>query len=169
MSSFQKVTLVGRLGSDPEMKYLDNGTPITEFSLAVNEYTRPAKGKKRGSQTTVWFEISCWNKLAETTAEHLAKGRQVLVEGKMKTPRPWIDRDGNARCSLNVSAIDVKFLDSKRDEDLDDYEVDNDEQVTPASTTASFQDTTYKKPVEDSYKEDDEDVDIEDVEIIPWA
>jgi single-strand DNA-binding protein len=166
MSSYQKVTLVGRLGSDPVMKYLDDGKAITEFSLAVNERGRPAKGKKRASQTTVWFEITCWEKLAETTAEHLSKGRQVLVEGKMKAPRPWIDRDGKALCSLNVSALDVKFLDSKHNDDLEDYQEDT-EQETPATPTASFEDRTYKK-VDDTYKEDDEDVEIEDVEIIPW-
>lgn len=162
MSSYQKITLVGRLGSDPEMKFLDDGKAVTEFSLAVNERGRPAKGKKRASQTTTWFTITCWEKLAETTAEHLSKGRQVLVEGKMKTPRPWIDRDGKARCSLNVSAGDVKFLDSKRDEDFEnDYEEDTEDTPAPASK-ATFADPTYEE-------DESEDVDIEDVEIIPWA
>ena len=120
MSSYQKITLVGRLGSDPQMKYLDDGRAVTEFSLAVNEYSRPAKGKKRGSKTTTWFKITCWERLAETAAEHLSKGRQVLVEGKVKNPRPWSDRNGEPRCNLDVVAFDVRFLDGKNDDSFED-------------------------------------------------
>ena len=166
MSSYQKITLVGRLGSNPQMKYLDDGRAVTEFSLAVNEYSRPAKGKKRGSKTTTWFKITCWERLAETAAEHLSKGRQVLVEGKVKNPRPWSDRNGEPRCNLDVVAFDVRFLDGKNDDSFEDgYEEDTDTD-TSVTKTASFQDPTYEKVPSSTYEEDD--LGIEDVEIIPW-
>ena len=166
MSSYQKITLVGRLGSNPQMKYLDDGRAVTEFSLAVNEYSRPAKGKKRGSKTTTWFKITCWERLAETAAEHLSKGRQVLVEGKVKNPRPWSDRNGEPRCNLDVVAFDVRFLDGKNDDSFEDeYEEDTDTD-TSVTKKASFQDPTYEKGPDSTYEEDD--LGIEDVEIIPW-
>jgi len=157
MSSYQKITLVGRLGKDPTMKYTDEGTAVTEFSLAVNERSRPAKGKKRATQTTVWFEITCWDKLAETVAQHLNKGRLVLIEGKMKSARAWLDRSGEPRCNLEVTARDVQFLDSKHEADFEaEYEEDIEEKTPPP----------FRDPV---YDQKEEDYDIEDVDLIPYS
>ena len=155
--SYQKITLVGRLGKDPAMKYTDEGVAVTEFSLAVNERSRPAKGKRRAAQTTVWFEITCWDKLAETVAQHLNKGRMVLIEGKMKSARAWLDRNGEPRCNLEVTARDIQFLDAKHEADFEEeYEEDTEEKTPPP----------FRDPV---YDQKEEEYDIEDVDIIPYS
>ena len=146
----QRITLVGNLGDDPQMKYLNDGRAVTEFSLAVNEYTgRRRKGgkKQQSDEETVWFKITTWETLAETCAEHLFKGRKVLVEGKLRKLRPWLDRDGNPRCDLELTAREVKFLDSKdsRDGIPEEGYVEDREDAASADTSAPpYRDTDYE-------------------------
>ena len=81
---FQNHIIVGNLGADPEMRYLPDGTAVTNFSVAVNQ--------KRGeNETTTWVRVTAWNKLAEVCNEYLEKGRPVLVQGsRMKVSHlPW--------------------------------------------------------------------------------
>lgn len=143
--TYQRTTLVGNLGDDPQMKYLNDGRAVTEFSLAVNEYTgRRRKGGKhqQSDEETVWFKVTTWETLAETCAEHLFKGRKVLVEGKLRKARPWLDRDGNPRCDLELTAREVKFLDSKESRNgipEDEYVEDREEGSAP-----TYQDTDYE-------------------------
>ncbi|MBV7326801.1 single-stranded DNA-binding protein [Chloroflexi bacterium TSY] len=107
---YQQLTLVGNLGHDPEMRYTPNGTPVTSFSLAVNRSWTDHNGDRQ--ERTTWFRISIWNKQAEVCAQYLTKGRQVLVIGEVNEARPWIDQEGNARASLEVTARQVQFLGS---------------------------------------------------------
>ncbi len=110
---YQELILVGRLGRDPEMRYLQNGTPVCSFSVATDK--RWTDADKQQHESTVWFKVSTWRRLAETCNEHLSKGRQVLVVGELRTPEPYQSRDGEWRASLDVTARSVQFLDSKRD------------------------------------------------------
>ena len=73
---FQTLTLVGNLGSDPEMRLTASGTSVASFTLAVNKTWVTQDGEKK--EKTTWFRITAWRKLAETAAQHLAKGRQIL-------------------------------------------------------------------------------------------
>lgn len=106
MSGYNKVMVIGNLGGDPEMRYTTNGDAVTNFSVAVNEsWGSPEDRKER----TEWVRVVCWNKLAETCAQYLTKGRQVFVEGRLQT-RSWEDQSGQKRYSTEVVASQVRFL-----------------------------------------------------------
>jgi single-strand DNA-binding protein len=110
---YQKLILIGRLGRDPEMRYTQDGTPVTSFSVATDRRWTDASGQKQ--QKTTWFKISAWRKLAETCNQYLTKGKQVLVEGELSEPKPYQKRDGTWGASLDVRAINVKFLGSREE------------------------------------------------------
>lgn len=112
---YQKVIIMGNLGSDPEMRYMSDGTAVTNFSVATNRrWTNRASGEQQ--EETTWFRVSVWGRQAETTNEYLSKGRQVLVEGRMKPdpqtggPRLWTGQDGATRASYEITAESVRFV-----------------------------------------------------------
>ena len=107
---YQSTTIVGRLGSDPEMRYTPNGTPVASFSVAVNKRWTGQDGEAQ--ERTTWFRVTAWRKLAETCAQHLSKGRLVLVEGDIDASA-WTGQDGQPRASLELTARTVKFLSPK--------------------------------------------------------
>ena len=76
---YQQLTLVGNLGSTPEMRYTPSGVAVTSFRLAVNRNWTSSEGEQK--EKTTWFNITCWRGLAETVNQYLDKGRQVLVVG----------------------------------------------------------------------------------------
>jgi len=111
---YHKVTIIGNLGGDPEMRYMPDGTPVTSFSVATNrKWTN--KDSSKGDET-VWFRVSAWRRLGEICNQYLSKGRQVYVEGRLtpdKTtggPRVWTGNDGTPRASYEITALEVKFL-----------------------------------------------------------
>lgn len=123
--SYQNLTLVGNLGADPEMRYLPDGTPVTNFSLAVNRKWNNADGSK-GEETT-WFRVSAWRRQAEVAAQYLSKGRQVMVVGTLTPddnggPRVWTAQDGTARASFEVRANRIIFLGSGNTQDQGGYQ-----------------------------------------------
>ncbi|MFO7917478.1 MAG: single-stranded DNA-binding protein [Anaerolineae bacterium] len=105
---YQKVIIIGNLGSDPEMRYTPDGTPVTNFSVATNRRWTDSDGQTQ--ERTVWFRVTAWRRLAETCNQYLSKGRQVFVEGRLRTPEPYQGRDGQWRASLEVTARNVRFL-----------------------------------------------------------
>ena len=105
---YQKIIIVGNLGRDPEMRYLQDGTPVTSFSVATSRHWTDSAGQKQ--EKTIWFKVSAWRKLAEVCSQYLAKGRQVMVEGEITEPKPFQGKDGEWRASLDVTALNVKFL-----------------------------------------------------------
>lgn len=105
---FQQLILVGNLGSDPEMRYTPSGVPVANFSLAVNKRYAGQDGQL--IEKTTWFRVAVWNKQAETVSQYLSKGRQVLVIGEINEAKPFTDRDGNVRATLEVTAFTVRFL-----------------------------------------------------------
>jgi single-strand DNA-binding protein len=124
---YQEITLVGNLGRDPEMRYTRDGTPVTDFSMATNEKWPDSNGNPQ--ERTTWWKVTFWRRQAEVANEYLRQGSLVMVKGVMNTdpktgqPRIWTDRDGNARCSLEVTGRILKLLggrsgDSPRDEDV---------------------------------------------------
>jgi len=110
---YQKLIIIGNLGRDPEMRYTQDGTPVTNFSVATNRQWTDASGQVQ--KRTVWFRVSAWRRLAETCNQYLSKGRQVLVEGEIQEPRVWQGQDGQWRASLDVTARAVKFLGGRAD------------------------------------------------------
>lgn len=114
MSGINKVIILGRLGQDPEVKTFDDGGAVTSFSVATSE-----KWKKDGEdkEKTEWHRISCFGKLGEVAAKYLVKGRQVYIEGKIRT-RSW-DKDGETRYATDIIADKIEFIgDSKSSEDV---------------------------------------------------
>ena len=108
MASLNKVMIIGYLGNDPEMRYSANGTPQTEFRVAVSHRYTSREGERR--EETEWFQIVAFNKLAETCSQYLQKGRQAYVEGRLRT-RSWEGTDGNKHYRTEVIASTVSFLD----------------------------------------------------------
>lgn len=108
---YQRTVIVGNLGRDPEMRHLASGTPVCTFSVATSRRWTDADGTSQ--ERTVWFRVTAWRKLAETCNQYLAKGRSVLVEGELTEPRPYEGKDGEWRASLDLNALNVKFLGSK--------------------------------------------------------
>jgi len=107
MASLNKVMIIGNLGADPEMRYTANGNAVTTFNVATNESWTDQQGERR--ERTEWFSVVTWNRLAETCAQYLIKGRQVYVEGRLQT-RSWEGQDGQKRYRTEVIAETVRFL-----------------------------------------------------------
>ena len=107
-----KIMLIGRLGSDPEMRYTASGTPVTQFRIAVNRRARSAAGDQPREETD-WFTVIGWNKLAEIMGQYLTKGARVFVEGRLQT-RSWEGQDGQKRYATEIVANDMIMLDTRR-------------------------------------------------------
>lgn len=107
MASFNKITIVGYLGKDPEIKYLTSGDGICSFSVATTERKKDKSGDYQDS--TLWFRVNVWGKQGEACNQYLSKGSQVYVCGRL-SQQTYTDRDGNVRTSLDVRADDVQFL-----------------------------------------------------------
>jgi single-strand DNA-binding protein len=110
MSSLNKVMLIGRLGKDPEIRYTQDGAPVASFSLATGEFWTDKSGTRQ--ERTEWHNIVAWNKLADLSKRYLAKGRQVYIEGRIRT-REWDDRDGNKRRTTEIIASQMVLLGSR--------------------------------------------------------
>jgi single-strand DNA-binding protein len=102
-----KVILIGNLGADPEMKYTAGGTAICKFRLATTEQSKDRDGNAQ--ERTEWHRVVAWAKLAEICGQYLSKGKQVYVEGSLRTTS-WDDQDGNKRYMTEVNARDIQFL-----------------------------------------------------------
>jgi single-strand DNA-binding protein len=105
-----KVILIGRLGADPEVRYTQDGSMVTNFRLATNEQWTDKSGEKM--QRTEWHRIVTFGKLAEICGNYLSKGRLVYTEGRIQT-RAWDDRDGNKRYTTEIIATNMQILEPK--------------------------------------------------------
>jgi single-strand DNA-binding protein len=111
--SFNKITIVGNLGRDPELRYTAQGTPVCSFSIATNERRKDRTGEMQDH--TTWFRVTLWNRMAETASQYLQKGKQVYIEGRLRVEE-YIDRDGKPRHSLEVFGTDMQFIGSRNDD-----------------------------------------------------
>ena len=119
---YQQIIIVGNLGSDPEMRYMPDGTAVTNFSVATNRKWTDGNGNPQEEVT--WFRVSVWGRQAETTNQYLAKGSKVLVEGQLRPdpatggPRIWTrSSDGTVGASYEIKADTVRFLSGRDDGD----------------------------------------------------
>jgi single-strand DNA-binding protein len=108
--SVNKVILIGRLGKDPEVKYTPSGAPVAKFTLATDEVFKDRSGEQQ--KHTEWHNIVAWNKLAEICGEYLTKGKQVYIEGRIRS-RQWEDQAGNKRTAYEIIALGMQMLGSK--------------------------------------------------------
>ena len=120
-----KVMLIGNLGRDPELRYTPSGRPVVTFSLASSRNWVTADGTRRDS--TEWFDIVAWGRLAEICKQYLVKGSRVYVEGRLKT-REWADKNGQRQSRVEVVANEMIMLDPRSsgqlDEDVDEPDTD---------------------------------------------
>jgi len=107
MAGVNKVMLIGNLGKDPQVNYLDNGVAVANFSLATTENYKNKEGE-RVSQTE-WHNIVLWRGLAEVAEKYLKKGSSVYIEGKIKT-RKWEDKEGVTRYSTEILGDNMTML-----------------------------------------------------------
>ena len=110
--SVNKVILIGRVGRDPEVRYTSGGSPVATFSLATDESFKGRNGEQQ--QHTEWHRIVAWSKLAEICGEYLTKGKQVYIEGSIRS-RQWEDQSGNKRTSYEIIARNMQMLGSRSD------------------------------------------------------
>ncbi len=112
MAGVNKVIIVGRLGQDPEIRYMADGTAVTNFSLATSETWKDKQtGEKK--ERTEWHRIVAWRQLGELCGKYLSKGRECYIEGRLQT-RSW-EKDGITRYTTEIVATDVRFLGSRDD------------------------------------------------------
>ena len=102
-----KIIVIGNLGRDPEMRYLPSGQSVTSFSVASNYKYTTGSGEQK--EETEWFNVSVWGKLGETCNQYLTKGRQVYLEGRLRS-RSYEGRDGQTRFVNDINVTDVQFL-----------------------------------------------------------
>jgi single-strand DNA-binding protein len=108
MAGVNKVILIGNLGADPEVKYLSNGTTVANFRMATSE---SRVNRSSGEKTTVteWHRVVAFGRLAEICGEYLNKGKQVYIEGRIRT-RSWESKDGNRRYTTEIVASQMQML-----------------------------------------------------------
>lgn len=111
--SVNKVILIGNLGRDPEVRFTPSGRAVTRFPLATSEVWTDADGNRQ--ERTEWHNIVVWGKQGENCGQYLSKGRQVYVEGSIRT-RSYDDREGNRRYMTEIIAQRVRFLGGGRGE-----------------------------------------------------
>jgi len=114
VNSLNRVILLGRLGQKPELRVLPGGDrSIARFSLATNERVFNPKTNET-SDRTEWHKIVVWGKQAEFCEKYIDKGRQVLIEGRLRT-RSWEDKDGNKRTTTEIEAQNIVLVGSRRE------------------------------------------------------
>lgn len=102
MANYNSISIIGHVGRDPDMKYNNDGNALCKFSVAVTD-------KRGGNETTQWFNVAAFGRLAETCNQYVRKGMAIMIVGPV-TLNQYVDRNGEHRASLDVVARDVQFL-----------------------------------------------------------
>ena len=111
--SVNKVILLGRIGKDPETRYMTNGEAVTNFSLATSEKWKDKSGEQQ--EKTEWHNCTTYRRLAEVVGEYVHKGDQIYVEGKLQT-RKWQDKEGHDKYTTDIIVDKVDFIGGKRED-----------------------------------------------------
>lgn len=108
-----KVFLLGRLGKDPEVRYLENNRAVANFTLATNEVFIDKSGNK--VEQTDWHNVEMWDALARNAEKVLKKGRTVFIEGKIKN-ETWVDKEGHKRSAVRIRALQFQVVSTPNSE-----------------------------------------------------
>lgn len=108
--SVNKVILIGHLGKDPEVRYLEHNKVVANFTLATSETFTNKSGEKQTE--TEWHQVELWDNLARVAEKYLKKGAQVFIEGRIKTER-WTDKEGNEKSGKKIRATSLTLLGAK--------------------------------------------------------
>lgn len=122
---FQTIIVLGNVGRDPEMRYMPDGTGVTNFSIATSRrWTDRATGEPKDE--TTWFRVSVWGRQAETANEYISKGRTVLVEGRLRPdpqsggPRTFTRQDGTVGASFEIHAFNFRLVGGREERSFDE-------------------------------------------------
>jgi len=113
MAGVNKVMLIGRLGRDPELKYLQDGREVCNFSMATSQIRKDKSGEKK--ESTEWHKVVFFGAFAAAIGKYTSKGSLVYVEGFIRT-RSWEDKSGNKKQITEIVGQNCQFLDSKKEE-----------------------------------------------------
>lgn len=122
---YQKILMVANCGNDPEMRFLPNGTPTTQFRIVSNHSYTDVKGERK--ESAEWFTAITYKGLAETCNNYLHKGSRVFVEGRLRS-RSWDGNDGQKRFVNEVIVQKIIFLDKPKDAKKAEEAVDNEDE-----------------------------------------
>lgn len=148
MAGLNKVMLIGRLGKDPEIRYMPSGKAVANFSMATSETWKDKQtGERR--EATEWHNIVMFDRLAEIAGEYLRKGGQCYIEGKLTT-RKWQDKEGRDRWTTEIVASSLQLLGSKSDSAGRD--TNNHEGQGRASRPAQQQ--QQQQPADETFEDD---------------
>jgi single-strand DNA-binding protein len=134
MIGLNKVFLMGNLTRDPELRYTPNGTAVAGFGVAVNRRYTTKEGDRK--EDVDFFEVEVWDKQAENCNEYLAKGRGILVEGRLRQDR-WEDESGNKRSKLKIVASSVQFMPRR---------LDNEQTTDESPSPSASENDSYEEP-----------------------
>ena len=151
MANLNKVTLIGRLGQDPEIRYTQSGSAVANTTIATNDFWTDKQGEKQ--ERTEWHSLVMWGKLADLAQSYLKKGSQIYVEGRLQT-RDWEDQQGQKHYKTEVVVTTMQFLDS-RISDSESAQTGVSSQYTE-STSSSSGYTTNTESNETGSKQDDD-------------
>lgn len=135
MAGVNKVILVGNLGKDPELKYLEGNIARVNFSMATSEFHKDKNGNR--IEQTEWHNVVLWRSMAESAEKILKKGMQIYLEGKLQT-RQWVDKDGNKRNITEIVGESFLVL-QKRENGQSNIKVGNE-----PSSSVNFEDLGKK-------------------------
>lgn len=152
--SVNKVILVGNVGKDPDIRYLEGGTAVCTLPLATSETYRNRDGER--ITTTEWHNIVLWRGLAEIAERYVKKGTQLYIEGRIRT-RSWDDRDGNKRYTTEIIADNMQMLGRKPD---DSASTDTQASSPAPQTTDKVEEPADNEdiPDNDTHPEEDDDL-----------
>jgi single stranded DNA-binding protein (ssb) len=133
MANLNKVTLIGRLGQDPEIRYTQSGSAVANATIATNDFWTDKQGEKQ--ERTEWHSLMLWGKLADLAQSYLKKGSHIFVEGRLLT-RDWEDQQGQKHYKTEVVVTTMQFLDSRI----------SDSESTSSATTPAYTESTPSSP-----------------------
>jgi single-strand DNA-binding protein len=140
--SINKCILVGNVGNDPEVKHLESGTTVANFSLATSETYKTKEGEK--VTNVEWHNVVCWKWVAEIVEKYVTKGQSLYLEGKIKT-RSYDDKEGNKRYTTEIVADNLQMLGRKSDSNESNH-------------TSSTTNNQQEKPMEQAPPPEEDDL-----------
>lgn len=156
MITLNKVFLVGNLARDPQLRYTPSGTPVAEFRLAVSDTYVTSSGDKK--DRTCFIDVVSWRRLAESCGNYLTKGSPVFVEGRLEQDT-WETNDGQKRSRIRVVAYSVQFIRRESERTNSGREVAVGDGGLDIVTDISKSGRLAPTPADDSYDDDNEDLD----------
>lgn len=120
MAGYQYTIIIGNVGREPELRYLESGVAVCDFSVAATRRWKGADGETR--EETTWFRVTAWRGLAETVNQYVHKGMQIMVTGRIAASA-YKAEDGEARATLELTAQDIQFLGRRPENNTNDIDV----------------------------------------------